>query len=55
MLNASNLLRLAILKHHDIIDVQRRIVMAIGIRRGDGQPHLFREYADRFLIVFGNR
>ena len=52
MLNASDLLRLTIFEHHHILDVQRWIVMAVGIRGSDRETHFLGEHFHGFL-AFG--
>ena len=50
MLDAFDLLLLTVLQHQQVINRERRIVMAVGVSRGDWQPHLFGEYAYGFLV-----
>ena len=50
MLDAFDLLLLAVFQHQHVINRERRIIMAIDVSRGDWKADFFREDLDGFLV-----
>ena len=50
MLDAFDLLLLAVFQDQHVINRERRIIMAVSVSRGDWKADFFREYAYGFLV-----
>jgi hypothetical protein len=48
----AELLRDAVFEYEDIVEFERRIVMAVGVERDDWQADFFSENSDRLLLFF---